>query len=255
MWALILILVIIIAVIVINRRKKKHIAACALPPDTGKLLEDNVAFYSQLSVADKKVFEERVRDFLANTAVSGVAVTVTDLDRLLVAASAIIPIFSFPGWRYNNITEVLLYKDAFSKEYKMDGAGRDILGMVGNGALQGQMILTQPALRAGFSNPADGHNTAIHEFVHLIDKADGATDGVPEYLLSQPHIQPWIEHMHDTIRLMRGKGHSDINLYGATNDAEFFAVISEYYFERPDELKEKHPDLYSLLHEMFQPAK
>ena len=59
--------------------------------------------------------------------------------------------------------------------------------------------------------------------------------------------------MHETINEMKALGHSDINGYGATNDAEFFAVISEYFFERPDKLKDHHPELYTMLEEMFHP--
>lgn len=252
MWAVILILAIIIVAIIVNQRGRHRIDAYRLPTDADKDLEDHVAFYRGLDTENKKVFRERMRDFLAHTAITGVGVEVTDLDKLLVAASAIIPIFAFRGWRYNNISEVLLYKGTFNKDYSITDADRNILGMVGDGALHGQMILSLPALREGFANPADGHNTAIHEFAHLIDKADGAADGIPEYILPQAHIAPWIKYMHSTIQAMRETGHSDINIYGATNDAEFFAVISEYFFEKPEQLKEKHPELYALLDEMFR---
>ena len=239
-----------------QQKKKKKIEQYKLPPNAGEILSANVAFYNKLDEEGKRAFEERVRDFLARTAITGVAgVVITDLDKLLVAAAAIIPIFSFPDWRYNNIGEVLLYKDAFNTEYRQEGNERNIIGMVGNGAMQGQMILSQPALRRSFQNPEDGHNTAIHEFAHLLDKADGATDGIPEYLLSQSYIVPWVKHMRDTIAKMRESGHSDIDLYGATNDAEFFAVVSEYFFEKPEKLQEHHPELYTLLEQMFNPAK
>ena len=91
----------------------------------------------------------------------------------------------------------------------------------------------------------------IHEFTHLIDKADGATDGVPEYLLDKQNIIPWLDMIHKTIAEMKRTGQSDINLYGASNQAEFFAVVSEYFFEKPQELEQNHPELYALLHQMF----
>jgi len=253
MYGLLVFVAIVIAIIVYNARRKKSITAFVLPANAGEILESHVNFYKELSATDKKVFEERVRDFLARTAVNGVEIQVTDTDRLLVAASAIIPIFSFPDWRYNNISEVLLYKGTFDTNYKTKGSARNVLGMVGSGAMHGQMILSQPALIGGFLNPTDGRNTAIHEFVHLIDKADGSVDGVPEYLMSTPAIEPWLKNIHTTIAQMKAKGRSDINLYGATNEAEFFAVVSEYFFERPKELQEKHPELYEALEQMFKP--
>jgi MtfA peptidase len=222
-----------------------------VPANTEQLLSGNVTFYQQLDGPGKLQFESRVKDFLSRTAIRGVDTVVEDIDRVLVAAGAIIPIFSFPDWRYNNLSEVLLYKGAFNRDYQTAGNERDILGMVGEGNLQREMLLSQPSLRSSFQHPRDGHNTAVHEFTHLLDKADGTTDGVPEYLLENPYIVPWIARMRETIQHMKSSNRSDIDLYGATSDAEFFAVISEYFFERPEELKSHHPELYSMLEMMF----
>ncbi len=249
--------VIIIAGLVIFFRKglKTNKVNNIVPANTRQLLEENVAFYKNLDDADKVTFDVRVKDFLTTVAVKGIEVEVEDLDRVLVAAGAIIPIFAFNDWKYNNIWEVLLYKGTFSKEYSTDDAQRNVLGMVGDGALHHEMILSQPSLRSSFIHPTDGHNTAIHEFAHLVDKADGSTDGVPEYLLTNPYVIPWVTRMHDTINEMKRKNHSDINQYGATNDAEFFAVISEYFFEKPEQLKDHHPELYDMLEMMFHTKK
>ncbi len=221
------------------------------PDTTSQLLEDNVSFYQNLQLQDKLAFETRVKDFIEHTSIRGIDVEIEDLDRILVAASAIILIFPFPDWKYNNISEVLLYKGTFSKNFETEGEGRNVLGMVGDGALHHEMLLSKPSLRSSFNNPTDGRNTAIHEFAHLLDKADGATDGIPEYLLTRPEVLPWASQIHKTIQHMRATSHSDIDSYGATNDAEFFAVISEYFFEKPDKLKEHHPELYSMLEKMF----
>ncbi len=242
-----------ISIFVYFARRKKQIQTYVLPDSTSQLLEENVAFYKELSDENKAIFRDRIKDFLANTTVRGVDVEIDDLDRLLVASGAIIPIFAFPGWKYNNITEVLIYKEAFNRDFGTTGPGRNVLGMVGDGAMHRQMILSRPSLRGSFSNEADGKNTVIHEFVHLIDKADGAVDGIPEYLLARPYMIPWIGIIRETIKEMKANDSRDINFYGATNDAEFFAVVSEYFFERPDKLKANHPELYALLDKMFAP--
>ena len=82
---------------------------------------------------------------------------------------------------------MLIYPDTFNHNFETEGAGRRILGMVGTGYMNGVMILSKKALRDGFSNTSDKRNTAIHEFVHLIDKMDGYIDGVPEILLKQSY--------------------------------------------------------------------
>ena len=249
--------VIVIAIIAyaiyrVSAKKKKPYK---LPANAKQLLNEHVKFYRELSAENKAVFETRITDFLAHVTITGIGgVVVEDLDSILIASGAIIPIFAFPTWRYNNISEVLLYKDTFNREYKTEGNDRNVLGMVGEGALNRQMILSKQSVRSSFAQETDGHNTVIHEFTHLIDKADGSTDGVPEYLLDKPHVLPWLNIIHENIAAMKRTGHSDINLYGATNQAEFFAVVSEYFFERPEELQEKHPELYDMLKQMFQPA-
>lgn len=236
-----------------SRKPKVPVEAPPEPETLDSLLQKHVAFYRKLDEAPQQVFLRRAAEFLETTSVTGVGdVKVTDLDRALVAASAIIPIAAFPDWRYRNISEVLLYPATFNKEYELEGGDRNVLGMVGDGAMNGQMIISQQALRGGFAR-SDGHNTAIHEFVHLIDKADGSTDGIPEYLVDNEHLEPWLRVMHQEIRKIR-QGESEINPYAATNEAEFLAVTAEYFFDKPALLREQHPKLYELLHTMFGDA-
>ncbi len=252
---IVLLIIVVIGMLVFrwnNKHRKQKLEGFQLPGNAPEVLEEHVAFYQRLSATEKVEFRERIRDFLSRTEVTGVGgVEVDDVDRLLVASSAIIPIFHFKGWRYNNISEVLLYQGTFSKDFHTQGAGRNVLGMVGDGALHRQMILSKPALRQGFLAENDGNNTGIHEFVHLLDKADGATDGLPEYLLDKQHIAPWLREMHRQMQLIR-QGDSDINPYASTNEAEFLAVAASYFFEKPELLQEHHPELYQLLCEMFK---
>lgn len=234
------------------RRNELHYI---IPPNVAELLEENVAFYQKLGEEDKEKFVERVKKFLNKVAIRGVKVEVEDLDRVLVAAGAIIPIFAFPDWEYRNINEVLIYPGTFTRDFSLKGAARNVLGMVGDGAMNKAMILSRPSLRVSFQKSTDGYNTVIHEFTHLLDKADGVVDGMPEYLLSKPYLQPWLNRMHETIRKMHRKSKSDINMYGATSPAEFFAVVSEYFFEKPAQLQANHPELYVMLEQMFTAKK
>lgn len=214
------------------------------------ILVEKVLFYNNLSPSEKERFEYKIQEFLLNCRITGVKTEVTYTDRVLVAASAVIPIFAFPEWQHYEIDEVLLYPGAFDQQFSQEGEGRNILGMVGTGYMDGKMVLSKKALHQGFAIENDKRNTAIHEFVHLIDKADGTIDGIPSLLLDKQYILPWLDVIKKKIAEITG-GRSDINPYGATNDAEFFAVLSEYFFERPKLLKSKHPDLYQLLEIMF----
>jgi Mlc titration factor MtfA (ptsG expression regulator) len=220
------------------------------------LLDSQVNYYYKLSRAEKKRFESQVAVFLQNVTIEGVGFDITDVDRVLVASSAVIPVFGLGDWEYSNLTNVILYPDTFNHEYQFEGGSRDIQGMVGSGYMNGQMILSRPALLKGFSSASGKENTAIHEFVHLVDKSDGATDGVPEQLIDHAYAEPWLKLMHQEIHKIK-EGRSDINPYAITNEAEFLAVASEYFFEKPDQFKDKHPELYQQLSEIFRqkPAK
>ena len=234
----------------VTRLMRKKPANLPLPAHYPGLLEQHVSYYRLLSPQQKKFFEAKLNYFLQHTRIQGVGVTVDDLDKVLVASSAVIPIFAFPDWHYYNLTDVLLYKDTFNEEFQTEGDERAVLGMVGNGAMQNTMILSKPSLYAGFEVESSKSQTAIHEFVHLLDKSDGATDGLPENLIGKQYALPWLQLMHKTMEEMK-KGRSDINPYGATSEAEFLAVTAEYFFKRPDLLEEKHPELFALLTQIF----
>ena len=215
------------------------------------LLEEEVAFYRRLSEADKKRFEQSISQFLEEVTITGVETEVTQADRLLVAASAVIPLFGFPGWRYRNLNEVLLYPNTFDEDYQVKAAQRDIIGMVGSGAMNRMMILSLPALRDSFAHPERRQNVGIHEFIHLLDKADGATDGMPEVLISHEYAAPWLKMMQHEIEEIKDRD-SDINPYGATNEAEFLSVAAEYFFSQPEKFEQKHPELYAMMSRIFR---
>ncbi|MCD4794264.1 MAG: zinc-dependent peptidase [Bacteroidales bacterium] len=248
-----IVIFIILIIILIRYIKRKN--AWKTPKDEFLsnwriILSEKVIFYNNLNEEEKKRFEYKIQEFLLNCKITGIKTTVDDTDRLLVAASAIIPIFEFPEWKYLNIDEVLLYPVSFDTNFDMSSSS-SVLGMVGSGYMEGKMILSKSSLQHGFRNETDKKNTAIHEFVHLIDKADGAIDGVPELLLAKQYTIPWLDLIKKKIDEIY-EGSSDINPYGATDKTEFFAVISEYFFERPKLLKTKHPELYKMLEKIFK---
>lgn len=237
----------------VNLQKKK-IVVQPLPEPWRETLQKDVPFYAKLDKASKDSFEFRMMHFLATTRITGINTSVEDLDKVYIASSAIIPIFAFSGWSYDNLNEVLLYPDSFNHDFELSGDKRNILGMVGDGALNRVMILSQHELRQAFLNKTSKSNTAIHEFVHLLDKSDGAVDGMPEFFADKQYILPWLQLIQLTMQKM-ASGKSDINPYALSSSGEFFAVVSEYFFERPDLLKFKHPELYNLLAKIFKNQK
>lgn len=232
-------------------REREAMKKTAFPEAWREILERYVNFYRALSPEEKNRFETEIQIFLHETRITGIKTVVDDLTMVLAAASAEIPVFSFPDWEYENLGEILIYPGPFSKDFRTEGPDRNVTGMVGTGVMQGMMILSKPALIAGFENSNDKGNVGIHEFVHLLDAADGSYDGIPSLFLENRYLEPWLEVMHrETERINNGK--STMNPYGATNKTEFFAVAAEYFFEHPDALKKEKPELYELLTKVFR---
>ena len=178
MYIVLIILLIAAAVYFLTRKKSTSVI---LPPEAyEKLLEDEVEYYRNLEPSGKSTFISLVSEFLKDTTIEGVGTEVTSLDRVLIASSAVIPIFGFPEWKYKNLTNVILYPDTFDHDFQFEGGDRNILGMVGSGYMNGQMILSRAALVKGFSKSAGQENTAIHEFVHLLDNQTELQMGFPK---------------------------------------------------------------------------
>ncbi|AWH75676.1 peptidase [Dokdonia sp. Dokd-P16] len=217
-----------------------------------EILSDEVLFYQKLTPEKQAFFKKRMMAFLAEVNVEAVQFELTDRDKVFVAASAVIPIFNFGDWHYNNLDTVLIYPDYFNAELEFHSEGEDriIGGMVGSGQFENHMILSRKALVFGFTNKTDKGNTAVHEFVHLLDMMDGETDGIPEFLLGKENIAPWLDLMYKEMDAINNDK-SDIRKYGGTSEIEFFAVASEYFFERPALFKRKHPELYKMLELCF----
>jgi Mlc titration factor MtfA (ptsG expression regulator) len=220
-------------------------------PGWRRKLNSYVRYYRGLGPTERKRFERRMQYFFQHVTITGIETEVTELDRVLVAASGIIPTFGFAQWNhYPRLREVLLYKNHFRYgDFATEGADRRIAGMVGGGYMSGKLLLSRPALHQGFLR-AGKSNTGIHEFVHLLDKADGDTNGVPRYFLEHGFMVPWVEMIRSEMEAIE-RGESDIDDYATTNKAEFFAVAAEYFFNRPAAFSQQHPRLFGLMERIF----
>ncbi len=210
-------------------------------------LDKNISFYNSLASSDKAIFRSRIRLFLGEVLVSEVDKPEADRStELYVASAAIIAFWGLPYWNYGDLAEVLVYPQNFDMNNQLNQKGL-VLGKVHHGGLHDStMILSLPALKHGFMNNQDKKNVGIHEFSHLLDKSDGEINGLPFFLNPQESTL-WQQCVEKEISKIKTK-HSDIKSYAATNKAEFFAVIMEYFRESPEILEKKHPEIYKILH-------
>jgi len=234
----------------VRRRTLRRLALMRepFPPGWEAILVAQVGYYRALDDAQKLRFRQMVRVFLDEVRITGVGTAVDDAVRVLVGASAVIPIFGFHDWEYKG-REVLIYAGSFNDKYKATAdEDANILGLVGLGHLRGVMVLSKPDLLHGFANPEDKQNVGVHEFTHLVEDGAGR-HGLPAEVPAAVVYQ-WLMYVAQELA-HPSDNRRHINAYAYTNQHEFLAVLSEYFFEAPDVLQRKAPKLYELLRQMF----
>jgi MtfA peptidase len=220
-----------------------------LPEKWEALLKEHLIFYHTLKPDMKVRFEERVHEFLLRKSIVGYQTEVDDRHRIMVAASAVMMTLSFEKWNFNYLQGIVLVDGAINQN-----PGRHeglVSGLVRTSGFSSSMVLSKSSLEQGFRDMKDKKNVGVHEFAHVLDHADGKIDGIPKSIMPPELIEDWSRLMFKKIEEIN-KSKSDINPYGATNEAEFFAVVTEYFFERPHIMKDRHPQLYDILTQTFQ---
>lgn len=259
-YKLVILLLVVILLFIISRyiskNKKQKLATILAKPFPTKwkeLLNKEVRFYNRLNEQERNQFEKRILLFFATKKIIGVDTNIDDNIKLMIAASAIIPMFAFPGFNYPNVRQVLIYPNSFDEKFqttRYKGHKEFISGMIGNRFMNGTVILSKPDLIAAYDGSRHKKNVGIHEFVHLIDEIDGVIDGVPKQLMENSYVGSWLHEIKNEMHRIK-EGDSDINPYAISNNAEFLAVVSEYFFDNPEKFKRKHLKLYKYLTEIF----
>lgn len=256
LWGLVLLPIAIGFFFLLRRKTLRRLRVIAQPfPDAWEAtLQSHVAYFRGLAPDQQERFRNLMKVFVDEVAITGIRTDVDDVTRTLVAASAVIPILGFDDFEYAGLGEVLIYPGSFDEGYQSDGGGEaTTLGMIGTSHLSGVMILSKPSLIHGFANTSDKRNVGIHEFAHLVDKADGDVDGVPLGTGASSDcetFEPWVRWVGKELqRQATTKEHIDD--YAFTNEAEYFAVVSEYFFESPQSLQKKNQKLYGMMQKMY----
>ena len=203
-------------------------------------LRRHVPLYRHLDEPARSRFERDVQIVLAEARFEGVGgVEVTDELRISVAAGVALLLHGRPGWELQLDRTFLFYPGHFGDDYT--DLNPEFDGMVHP---QGPVILSAPAIAESWSR-ADGSNVVLHELAHLFDYDDLYADGVPS-LLDPGSVEPWTALVRRETALIQ-RGRSMLRRYAATNPAEFFAVSTEVFFERPGDLARRHPELFETL--------
>jgi hypothetical protein len=194
------------------------------------------------------------------TGAQGLDVTLTM--RVTVAAQACLLILNLGVEYFDGWVEVILYRGAFRVNHaQMDNIGvihNETNVLTGESWLRGPVILSWDDVERDTYHCQAGHNVVLHEFAHKLDGFNGVMNGMPplRYGMSQNRWSDAFSGAYDALCLQVAAGESTfINHYAATSPAEFFAVLSEYYFTAPDILKKFCPDVHEQLKLFYQQPK
>ena len=241
-------------------REHRHEAIRNLPfPSAWQtIIEKNVRHYSILPPELRHELHGHVQIFLAEKSFEGCGgLEITEEMKVTVAAIACLLLLNRKTTHYKKLTSILIYP----KAYLVHGASSDGVtvsdgaqGRLGESWDGGTVVLSWCDVKNSAHNIKDGHNLVLHEFAHQLDQEDGRGDGVPIFEQESMYTT-WAEVLSpefEKLKKRASKGKPSVmDDYGATNPAEFFAVATETFFEKPNQLKAKHPALYEELAEYY----
>ncbi len=241
-----------------RRRRREQLRSQPFPPEWGAIVERNVPYYNLLSEADRQELHGHIHVFLAEKHFEGCAgLTMTDEIRLTIAAQACLLLLhrQEESDDFNRLITILVYPSAYvAHSVERIGPGAVLEGestRLGEASLDGVVVLSWDDVQSGARGLNDGHNVVLHEFAHQLDDEDGAPDGTPR-LPNHGRYLTWARVMSEEYNRLRQGKKSVIDDYGAINPAEFFAVATECFFEKPGPLRRKHPALYEELKAFYR---
>ncbi len=220
----------------------------------------NVPYYAHLSEADQTELLGHVQIFLDEKGFEGCGgLTITDEIRVTIAAQACILLLHRETDYYPELASILVYPSTYlvHRTERAPG-GVELEGdeaRLGESWTRGVVVLAWDDVLRGAANVSDGHNVVLHEFAHQLDQEDGDANGSPELPRSSMY-GTWARVLGADYDELVAEVHrlhqTDIDPYGATDPAEFFAVVTEAFFERPKQLRRHHPALYDQLQLFYQ---
>jgi len=239
--------------------RRQRIARRPFPAAWRDIVRRRVPLVHELPAAQQLLLKKHVQVLLADVPFIGCAgLDVNDEMRVTIAAQAAFLLLG-RGGTFGNLREVLVYPGHFVVPRSELGAGgvvreaRDVLA--GQSWQRGQVIVAWDAVQDGAADPHDGANVVMHEFAHQLDQDTGAANGAP-YVGRGALQQAWASVMNqefDALRARLARAEPTlIEPYAATSPAEFFAVTTELFFEKPGALAAERPELYEQLKRCYR---
>lgn len=260
-----LILLLILAAVVFRvafwpRMRLVRIQQRPFPETWRRLLKQRLPFVARMPPAEQQQLETLIKVFLADKTFYGCAGLEIDDDmRVTIAAQACLLILNQNRIPYPDLDSILVYPSTFIATREVANelglVSTNHIAMLGESWSQGKVVLAWDNVEHGVLNLRDGQNVVLHEFAHQLDHESGSTNGAPALHTSGAY-KSWAHVFSEEFEELqadaeRGR-HSLLDHYGATNPAEFFAVATETFFERPREMQAYHRELYQQLRDYYK---
>jgi len=244
----------------LKKWRRNWLANRRFPDQWLAIVERNVPLYRRLPPEDKKELQRHILIFTAEKKFEGCAgLEITDEIKVTIAAQACILLLHRKTDYYPGLHSILVYPQSYlvRKTQHLVGnllvEGPDI--RLGESWHRGSVVLSWDDVRRSTSDIHDGHNIVLHEFAHQLDSSAGKGDSTPVVQRRSTYVT-WARILQKDYQKLRRDvschHNTLLDAYGATNPAEFFAVATEYFFERPKELRRFHAELYEELKRFYQ---
>lgn len=242
-------------------RRRARLRAKVPPPAWRAILERNLPIFTRLSAQDQAELLGHTQVFLTEKHFEGVGgLELTDEIRVTIAGQACLLLLHRETDYYPQLITILVYPSGYTAHEDRyigggiwEEGGEDRLGHTGRRL--GALVLAWDAVRHGAAAPSDGENLVLHEFAHQLDFENQSSDGTPALERHGDYLA-WARVMSAEFNALRNAASAGeqtlIDDYGATNPSEFFAVITEVFFERPRALKKRHPALFAQLQRFYR---
>jgi len=245
----------------LRNRRRAELRRLPFPAEWEAFLQADVAIWPYLTESERERLRGDLRIFLTEKTWEGArGAAVDDRVRVVIAAQACLLLL---GWArphlFPNVSSVIVYPAVYRVRttdrsgYVESVSRAHRLGEAWGGDLP--VILSWRDTLAASRDEADGHNVVLHEFAHKLDMMGGGAAGVPPLEGGDPAYEHWARVMSAEYAALRRASYWGpepvLDRYGATSEAEFFAVATEAFFERPLHLLQERPQLYALLRDYY----
>jgi Mlc titration factor MtfA (ptsG expression regulator) len=243
-----------------KKRRRQELMRRPFPPEWQEILDRNVPYVACLPGAQQEELRGLIQVFLDEKRFEGAAgLGITDEIRVSIAAQACVLLLGRKTDFYPGLFSIIVYPHVYlAPERHPFGGGavlEEVQARLGESWSRGAVVLSWDDVARGAFDIHDGHNVVFHEFAHQLDSQKGFADGVPRLPARSMYIA-WARVLGREYRTLvadiRYRRPTFLDAYGATNPAEFFAVVTEFFFERPAELERHHPELYEQLRLFYQ---